>query len=247
MTDMHLVDFHSHILPFMDDGAKNDSIGESMLVMLLGQGIHTVYATPHFIPSMESIDSFLLRRDRAYTKLQTTKAPLPEIKLGAEIRVDYGISELDLSALALRDTRALLLELPVGSFSHALSKEIFQICNKDFYIPIIAHIDRYSLYKKEDYNVLAELPDVVFQINISSLSTFRGRHLAHKLIRQGNRVLFSSDCHNITSRPPNFDILTLDTSRTLRESDRELFLEAHFNATKFITEPKSKEELGLFF
>ena len=43
-----MIDFHSHILPGMDDGSKSTQESLEMLDMLRAQGVDTVAATPHF-------------------------------------------------------------------------------------------------------------------------------------------------------------------------------------------------------
>ena len=45
---MMLVDFHSHILPRMDDGSSSVDQSIRMLQMEKEQGIGAVVATPHF-------------------------------------------------------------------------------------------------------------------------------------------------------------------------------------------------------
>ena len=65
-----IVDFHSHILPGIDDGSS--SMGESVALLHLEaeQGIHHVVTTPHFYPQYESPEVFLQRRDAAEAALQ---------------------------------------------------------------------------------------------------------------------------------------------------------------------------------
>ena len=57
-----MIDWHSHVLPNMDDGSQSVDVSRSMLRALKEQGIETIIATPHFDADSESIDSFLERR-----------------------------------------------------------------------------------------------------------------------------------------------------------------------------------------
>ena len=82
------IDFHSHILPEIDDGAS--SVGESveMLKILADAGVECVVLTPHFYRQNESIEKFLDRRGKAYEKLCAATqgiSGIPKLVLGAEV------------------------------------------------------------------------------------------------------------------------------------------------------------------
>ena len=57
-----MIDFHTHILPKMDDGSKSTEESIAMLKMQAEQGIRWVVATPHFYAEPESPQDFLQRR-----------------------------------------------------------------------------------------------------------------------------------------------------------------------------------------
>ena len=90
---MEYVDFHSHILPHMDDGSKNPEMSSEMLEMLEEEEVCVVFATPHYYCYRESEASFLTRRADAFRALlgairETDREFTgPEIRLGAEIRL----------------------------------------------------------------------------------------------------------------------------------------------------------------
>ena len=58
-----MIDFHTHILPRMDDGSRSVEESLEMLDSMRQQGVKTVFATPHFYANDESVDSFLERRE----------------------------------------------------------------------------------------------------------------------------------------------------------------------------------------
>ena len=74
-----MIDFHSHILPGIDDGSADLEQSIRMLEMYQGSGVDIFIATPHYNIKEGRIDSFIHRRDTAYDKL------INEI----EKRVDY--------------------------------------------------------------------------------------------------------------------------------------------------------------
>ena len=67
---MNIIDFHTHILPRMDDGSH--SVGESleMLRAEAAAGIKTVAVTPHFYADLDTPETFLKRRSEALEKLE---------------------------------------------------------------------------------------------------------------------------------------------------------------------------------
>ena len=65
-----MIDFHSHILPAMDDGSKNIEESLQMLRMLQEQGVERVIATPHFYADENPPDVFLRRRADAWEHLR---------------------------------------------------------------------------------------------------------------------------------------------------------------------------------
>lgn len=46
---MGVIDFHSHILPGIDDGSRNVETSIGMLWMCKEHGVDTMIATPHFM------------------------------------------------------------------------------------------------------------------------------------------------------------------------------------------------------
>lgn len=53
-----MIDFHSHVLPCMDDGSKSTEESIQMLSMLREQGVETVVATPHFMQTKTRLKCF---------------------------------------------------------------------------------------------------------------------------------------------------------------------------------------------
>ncbi len=251
---MHtLFDFHSHILPKMDDGSRDADMSIKMLSSLSSQGIGGVFCTPHFLPMNESTSEFIRRRTAAYNALcayikSSGISNLPAIRVGCEIRVCRGISERDLSGLEYEGTQALLLELPREELTAQIVKEIYSLCRSKRYIPVIAHLDRYKWFKKRDIEALSEIPDVVFQFNAEALSEHKGRGTALKLAKNGHRVLFGSDSHNISDRSPNFYLLTGEGGRArLSKKERDLLLECHRESEDFVFGSKEQASSEILF
>ena len=65
-----VTDFHSHVLPGIDDGSTDVAESIALLRMEAEQGIRHVVATPHFYPRHDSPERFLNRRARSETELR---------------------------------------------------------------------------------------------------------------------------------------------------------------------------------
>ena len=78
-----IADFHSHVLPGMDDGSRSTEESLEILKRMQEQGIAAVVATPHFYASRHFPEEFLERRERAKQKiLQAAKEQGVQIQIG---------------------------------------------------------------------------------------------------------------------------------------------------------------------
>lgn len=220
-----LTDLHCHILPGIDDGAKDREMSLAMLDMMKEQGVERAVATPHFYAHREkSVETFLEKRRAAFQSIAES-SPLPII-LGAEVAIEHGISELPgIERLAYENTGLILLELPYRGFESWMTGEIEAVSAEYGLKVILAHVHRYlEYYSKEEMERILRL-DVIPQINNEAFTTFRERHFVKRLIKEGRRLAFGSDAHNLTTRRPNWDVLrkkaekgTTDFSDSLVES-----------------------------
>lgn len=203
-----IIDFHTHILPGIDDGSDSVEASIAMLQEEAKQGIEYVVLTPHFYARHSSPPRFLVKRDAAEAALRAETAKhegLPNIFVGAEIYYFPGISDSDaLKELTIDQKRCIILEMPESPWTESMYKEIENISVKQGITPIIAHIDRY-IQPFRTYGILERLNDmpVLVQANASFfLNTFTKR-MALRLLREDRIHLLGSDCHNMSSRPPN--------------------------------------------
>ena len=169
-----MIDWHSHVLPLMDDGSKSVDESLSILKMQTEQGVNTVIATPHFYANDESVDSFLERRKESYEKLLASfDEESPKILLGAEVAYYSGISRLEnLSSLCIEGTRLLLLEMPFSKWTDYVIKEICELALQGRVVIILAHIERYL--GLQGIKVFEELLEygVIMQVNANFFCRF---------------------------------------------------------------------------
>lgn len=200
-----MIDWHSHILPQMDDGSQSVEESLNMLKVLSDQGVSTVIATPHFYANDESVEAFLKRRDHAFSQLRLNlKGNMPNIILGAEVKYYQGISRLkNLKDLRIDNTEFLLLEMPVNEWSELMVRELSELSCRSGMNIILAHGERYfHLQKREALNRIFE-SDILIQVNASFFESFISRIKAISMLKKGRIQLIGSDCHNMTTRPPN--------------------------------------------
>lgn len=203
-----VVDFHTHILPCIDDGSRSPEESLKMLQMEAKQKVEHVVLTPHFYAEKESLPHFLERRNRSLERLKAAAEGmdgLPEFSVGAEVRIFEGIGNSEfLPELAISGTKCILIEMPMPPWSDNLLNELDRIRCKQNLVPIMAHIDRYiSPFRTRGIpETFASLP-VLVQASGSFFINRRTRNLALKLLKENRIHLLGSDCHNLDVRKPN--------------------------------------------
>lgn len=202
-----IIDFHSHVLPGIDDGSSSVEESIGMLRRMAGQGITHVVATPHFYAQYDNPERFLRRRDEAEARLreEMEKHPgLPTLSVGAEVYFFSGISDCDaLLQLTIDQKGCIMLEMKSSPWDSYAYREVEGISSKLGLTPIIAHVDRYIAPFKT-YGIpqkLQELP-VLVQANASFFLDRSTRNLAFRMLKKGQIHLLGSDCHDLERRPP---------------------------------------------
>ena len=217
------IDFHTHILPEIDDGSCSFEESVEMIRMEISHGVDTICLTPHFIAQEQYPEQFLQKRDQSLVCLkEQLKQENLDIRLisGAEVMYYPGMSRWEqLPHLTLGNTKYILIEFPGDRLTDSMLREIESIYTDRGLIPIIAHVERYlqAMHVKEQLRQLEQLP-CLLQINTSYVIDRHTKKSALNLLKQGRVQLVGSDCHSSTWRKPSmdqvFDILNenLDSS-----------------------------------
>ena len=126
-----MIDFHSHFLPNIDDGAKNLDESLEMLRISKKSGVDTVVSTSHCyaFDGSSSIQSFLEKRQLAYSQvssaIQDSNELYPEIVLGCEVHLVHNLSTFpELPLLCIQNTDYILLEMPSSEWKDEDFEEI---------------------------------------------------------------------------------------------------------------------------
>lgn len=207
------IDFHSHILPEMDDGAGSTDEAIALLKILADANVDKVVLTPHFYREEENIVSFLSRRNAACERLlQATsniaeKTQLPELILGAEVLFTPSLSaDPDFEKLCIGNTDYILLELPFIKFHDNFYSDYIKFLNRCDKKIILAHIERYLRFGNsiKDLQKLIDAGSITCQLNCSSIAKagFLDMKKIKSIIDSGVVSAVGTDTHNLTSRPP---------------------------------------------
>lgn len=207
-----MVDFHTHILPEMDDGAKDLSESKKMLEMLVRQGVDTICLTPHYYSYKENLKSFLERRQKSFAALEPYAKELGvHVAIASETFFsDYLFHLEDIEPLCMKDSsgrRYLLTELPFSSsFSERTLDRLSRLIDTYSVCPVLAHIERYPKLINHK-NLIDSLIDMgcLMQINLSAFQ--RGFFLKRRLlgyIRNERIHVVGTDAHNMQKRSPRY-------------------------------------------
>ena len=200
------IDFHTHILPGIDDGSPDTGTSLAMIAKLAEQGVGKIVLTSHYYSDELPMEEYLLRRDAAFEELlPRCPAGIDLIPASATFVTEYIFNNADLRPLCV-GARYLLTEWPyTSSFTGRSARQLERLQSDYGLTPIIAHVERYPALigdraKLED---LAEA-GCLFQINLASLRSRGTRRVLTRLISDGLIHLVGTDCHNLTTRPPEY-------------------------------------------
>ena len=205
-----MIDFHTHILPGIDDGSQNVEMSVQMLQEELENGIDHVVFTPHFYANHDSIDNFLKRREKSRKQLMAKierdgELSRMQYEFGAEVYYFGGIGNAaDVRKLCIEGTHILLLEMPFCQWTDAMYEDIVKLLRKQKLTVVLAHIERYIDFqkKKDVWNRIFELP-VIAQMNAGPFMDWKRRRKVLKLADRQDKILLGSDAHNMDTRKPN--------------------------------------------
>ncbi len=211
MNINNLVETHCHILPAIDDGAKDVETSLNMIKKLQNQGATKIVVTPHYYSDTISLNDFIAKRDIALDELKSALPEgSPEIIPAAEVFITkYLFNNDDLSALCYGKNKYILIEHPFSSsFSDRTCERVLSLCCDYGLTPILAHIERYNTLMSDE-DKLDRLINMgcLAQVNINSFAD-APRSIRKKLFKYldaGKIHLIGSDCHNLTTRPPEYE------------------------------------------
>ena len=237
-ADIVRVDFHSHFLPGIDDGARDPAQSVAILKYLKSAGITDVCATPHYSMRHESVNTFLERREASCSRLMeymakegVKESDIPKIHLGAEVALYRGLCDVkDVEKLSFGNG-SFLIEIQFAPFGGWETEEVYNVMYQHNVRPVMAHINRYSkLIGPADFEEIFLNGDVIPQINCEVANNIFLFGKMKKVIKSSLPVVFGGDVHSpeliekngIEKMKKYLGSLSADFSVELRACENEL-------------------------
>lgn len=193
-------DYHSHLLPGIDDGAAHLDQSKQLLSSLSKLGVHTLYCTPHIIHSVYNNTPEIIREAHQLL-LQEAQNNGIQLHVAAEYMLDDGFAKhLENDLLLTFPNREVLVEMSYIRPPMSLSKHLFDLRTSG-YTPVLAHPERYEFYHNdpEAYETLREA-GCKFQLNLLSLGGYYGKScnkVARYLLQNGFYTHVGTDTHKL--------------------------------------------------
>lgn len=200
IPDNH-IDFHSHLLFGIDDGAKTFQDTLSLTKSLMNFGISEIITTPHIMQHVwdNTSENIISRLNEVKELLNQQGIEIP-IHAAAEYLMDDNFVKLfkNQELLTLKDNYVLVemsyINAPIQLYDILFDLQVAG------YKPVLAHPERYTFYHN-NFNEYQKLKKAgcLFQLNLLSVVGYYGENVAktaQKLLSQGLIDFASSDTHH---------------------------------------------------
>jgi protein-tyrosine phosphatase len=241
-----MIDIHCHILPGIDDGAKDMVEAIALVNIAVEDGVSRIVVTPHlhfgrFNNYLSVIEPSFVALQEAVDKenIQVELAYAAEVRLDSEILSLLSNQQLPLYG-CYNNQQFMLLEFPHSHIPAGSDILVKHLLNKNI-TPVIAHPERNrDLLKSPDKIKPFVRLGCWFQATASSITGHFGEEcqaLALRYIEQGFINIVASDAHNLKRRPP---ILSEARSKVTalfgEEKAQQLFYDNAYNITASLFE-----------
>lgn len=201
-----MIDIHSHIIPSIDDGAKNIKVTLDMLKRAEKDGTKKIIATPHYCEGYGETPILEVKKlVEQFKTLAKDEGINLDIYAGQEIYFnenminDYKEGNIG----TINDSRYMLIEFPMRRFDEEIFDVLYELQVRNI-IPVIAHPERYRpiMNKPSIINKFIE-EEYLFQLNAGSLQGMFGadvKKTAELLVSNGIYNFIGSDAHNDEKR-----------------------------------------------
>lgn len=203
-------DWHSHILPGVDDGVPTFQESLSILSRYEQLGIREVWLTPHIMEDVPNTPEQLRER---FSQLQAAYSGPVQLHLAAENMLDAlfeeRLAQHDLLPIGM-EGNCLLVETSYYNPPARLPQILQRIMQQGYYV-LLAHPERYLYMTDKDYRQYRQM-GVRFQLNLLSLAGYYGHQVqrrAEMLLRKQYYNCIGTDLHRIQQ-------FTFITSRKIR-------------------------------
>ena len=196
------VDIHSHLLPGIDDGAKNIEDSISLISKMYSYGIKNFITTPHVLGDVypNSTQVILEKLDEVKKALSDRGYTDITINAAAEYMMDEQfVARLEKNDILTLKDNMILVEMSYFNAPINLYEILFEIQLKG-YKPVLAHPERYNFYHNDFQNYYKlKKAGCLFQLNLLSLTEQYGtsvKKTAERLIKENLYDFVGTDTHH---------------------------------------------------
>ena len=241
-----MIDIHCHILPGIDDGAKDTAEALSLIKLAIEDGVSRIVLTPHLHFGRFDNTLPVIKQSFAALEAEVKRADIDiALAYAAEVRLDSEM--LDLLAKdelplygCYKGQQFMLLEFP-HSHIPAGTDMLVKYLKKQNITPVIAHPERNRDLLETPHKIKQFIRlGCWFQVTASSITGHFGeacQALALTYIEQGFIQIVASDAHSVKRRPP---LLSQARSKVTalfgEEKAQQLFYDNPYNITASLFE-----------
>jgi protein-tyrosine phosphatase len=206
-----VIDLHSHLLPGIDDGARDLEHALELARAAAEQGTRVLAATPHLRADFPDV-----RPEELTTRCEEMRAAIDDARIELEVvqggeaglmwAVNAGDDELRAGSYGGRG-RDLLVETPYGPLNDMFEQLLFTLPGRGYRL-LLAHPENNPTFQRSPER-LHELVDRGVLLQVTARSLIRAerkkgpRPLAESLVRDGYAHVLASDAHSGRQlRPP---------------------------------------------
>ena len=216
-----MIDFHTHILPNIDDGSRSIEETFNLIKEAKNVGFEAIISTSHYMEKYYETNApeREVWINAIYENLQAKNIDI-NLYLGNEIYLSENIIKLleEGKASTINDTSYVLFEMPLNAEPMNLYDVIYEMMQYKL-VPILAHPERYSFVQKEPeliYDLIEK--GVLMQANFGSILGIYGEK-AQMIVRkffESNMIHFlGTDVHRQNSIYPKVPEALVEITRII--------------------------------
>jgi protein-tyrosine phosphatase len=204
-----MIDLHCHMLPGIDDGARDLDIALEMARIALDDGITLTVCTPHIYPGLYQNDAAKIRLAVGVFERQLEDAGIAlQVTGGADIQVVPELTDRLRAGIfpTLHGSRYFLFEPPHHAVPTRFKESIFDVLAHG-YVPVITHPERLTWIDKEHYGWLVDAArqGAWLQVTAGAITGRfgdRAQYWGQRMLAEGMVHLLATDAHGVERRPP---------------------------------------------
>ena len=212
-----MIDIHTHILPSVDDGAKNIDISLGLLKEEIEQGNKYIVLTPH--QNKDNLNKEFLISE--FNKFKTSVNLDISLFLGCELYYYLGaIKDLkEGKILTINNSNYVLVEFSTRDKTD-IANVVYDMSISGFK-PIVAHIERYPYLEEKDILEISKYASI--QVNSNTFKSKEHKKLLKFLLKNNLISFVASDCHNLDSRNCDFYEAKRLISKKYKDAYKKIF------------------------